>query len=284
VLRNSVTNPALSGALSFDSLGTDQLGHVHPQPSNSQPDIGAAELNQTLSTKPTANNDVLTDSDSAHTLSGGLGNDRIVGLAGNDTLNGGDGSDTFDGGSGNDKINGGTGVDIALYGGSTAVVFDLSGTTDKVTQGTAVDTLTGIEGGAGGSGADTFKGDAADNYFRGGDGKDTFTGGAGRDTYYYTSAQNSPATSGRDVITDFVHGQDKISLAYLDANPTQPGDQAFHWLGHSALGTTPGDLSWFTSGTNTIVQGSTDTDTAAEFWVQLNGNVGPSLAATDFYL
>jgi hypothetical protein len=53
---------------------------------------------------------------------------------------------------------------------------------------------------------------------------------------------------------------------------------------HGPLGTTPGDLAWFTSGTTTIVQGNTDTDTAAEFWIQLNGNVGASLAATDFVL
>ena len=86
------------------------------------------------------------------------------------------------------------------------------------------------------------------------------------------------------MITDFVHGQDKINLARIDPDSAHAGDQAFHWLGHSALGTTPGDLSWFSSGGNTIVQGSTDTDTAAEFWIQLNGNVGPSLAAADFVL
>ena len=86
------------------------------------------------------------------------------------------------------------------------------------------------------------------------------------------------------MITDFVHGQDKINLARIDPDPAHAGDQAFHWLGHSALGTTPGDLAWFVSGTNTIVQGNTDTDSAAEFWIQLNGNVGPSLAASDFVL
>jgi Ca2+-binding RTX toxin-like protein len=275
-LRNSASNPALSGALSFDSLGTDQLGHARPQPSTSSPDIGAAELNQTLSTQPSNNNDTLTGTGGINTISGGLGNDRIVGLAGNDTLNGNDGGDTFDGG---------TGVDIALYSGTTALVFDLSGTADKVTQGSAVDTLTGIEGGSGSSGPDTFKGDAASNFFRGGDGKDTATGGGGRDTYYLTSAQNSPAMStGRDVVTDFVHGQDKIDLARIDPDGGRAGDQAFHWLGHVALGTTPGDLSWFSSGGNTIVQGSTDTDSAAEFWIQLNGNIGASLAATDFVL
>ena len=181
---------------------------------------------------------MLTGTSAANTISGGLGNDRIVGLAGNDTLNGNDGSDTFDGGTGNDKINGGTGVDIALYSGSTALVFDLSGTTDKVTQGSAVDTLTGVEGGSGSSGADTFRGDGANNYFRGGDGKDTATGGGGRDTYYYTSAQNSPATSGRDVITDFVHGQDKINLARIDPDSAHPATRlSTGWatrLGHHA--------------------------------------------------
>ena len=284
LLRNAVDNPALAGGLSFDALRTDQLDHARPQPAGGSPDIGAAELSQTLSIDPSENNDTLTGTDAANTISGLAGNDRLLGLAGDDTLNGNEGSDTFDGGAGNDTINGDSGVDVALYGGSTAILFDLSGTTDSVRQGSFTDTLTGVEGGAGGAGADTFQGDDEANRFRGGDGKDTFTGGAGRDTYYYTSTQNSPANSGRDVITDFVHGQDRIDLANIDADPKQPGDQAFHWLGHGALGTTPGDLSWFNSGANTIVQGSTDTDSAAEFWIQLNGHVGPSLAASDFYL
>ena len=214
------TNPALGGGLVLRRLGTDQLGHARPQPSGSSPDIGAAELNQTLSTNPSNNNDTLTGTSATNTISGGLGNDRILGLAGNDTLNGNDGSDTFDGGAGNDKINGGTGVDIALYSGSTALVFDLSGTTDRVTQGSAVDTLTGIEGGGRQQRGRHLQGRCGRQLFRGGDGKDTSTGGGGRDTYYYTSAQNSPATSGRDVITDFVHGQDKIDLA--GSIPTAP--------------------------------------------------------------
>ena len=86
------------------------------------------------------------------------------------------------------------------------------------------------------------------------------------------------------MIADFAPGQDRIDLANIDADPRQPGDQAFHWLGQGALGTTPGDLSWFGSGGDTIIQGSTDTDRAAEFQIQLNGDVGPSLAAGDFYL
>ena len=146
----SPTPPSAAGSPSMRWAPTSWAMPARSPPASS-PDIGAAELNQTLSTHASANNDVLTGTSAANTISGGLGNDRIVGLAGNDTLNGNDGSDTFDGGTGNDKINGGTGVDIALYSGSTALVFDLSGTTDKVTQGSAVDTLTGIEGGSGSS-------------------------------------------------------------------------------------------------------------------------------------
>ena len=49
-LRNSVTNPALSGGDPLAALPTDQLGTARPLPAGSLPDIGAAERNQTLST------------------------------------------------------------------------------------------------------------------------------------------------------------------------------------------------------------------------------------------
>ena len=49
-LRNSVTNPALSGGDPLAALPTDQLGTARPLPAGSLPDIGAAERNQALST------------------------------------------------------------------------------------------------------------------------------------------------------------------------------------------------------------------------------------------
>ena len=66
-LRNSITNPALSGGDPLAALPTDQLGTARPLPAGSLPDIGAAERNQALSTTPSPNNDVLTGTDGINT-------------------------------------------------------------------------------------------------------------------------------------------------------------------------------------------------------------------------
>ena len=120
----------------------------------------------------------------------------------------------------------------------------------------------------------------------GGDGKDLYTGGAGRDLYDFNTVNDSRVGSTvRDVVTDFGYGQDKIDLAGIDADATRAGDQAFHWVGGAAFTANhPGEVGWFTSGANTVIQASTDNDAAAEFQLQLNGISGPSLAATDFHL
>ena len=145
------------------------------------------------------------------------------------------------------------------------------------------DTLTGIEGVVGTRAADTFHGDGNANWFMGGDGKDLYTGGGGRDTFDFNTVNDSRVGfSARDVITDFAHGQDKIDLTGIDADTTKAGDQAFHWVGSAAFTGAPGELGFFTSGANTVIQASNDTDSAGELQIQLTGH--PALAATDFYL
>ena len=197
-----------------------------------------------------------------------------------------DGSDLLDAGAGNDRLDGEAGSDTALFGGPIAVVVDLSGTTDTAKRGAETDTLVSIERAIGSSAADSFKGDANANAFMGGDGKDLYTGGAGRDLYDFNTVNDSRVGSTvRDVVTDFGYGRDKIDLAGIDANTSRTGDQAFHWVGSAAFTANhPGEVGWFTSGVNTVVQASTDNDAAAEFQLQLNGISGPSLAASDFYL
>jgi Ca2+-binding RTX toxin-like protein len=146
-----------------------------------------------------------------------------------------------------------------------------------------VDTLTGIEGVIGSSAADTLIGDALANYFFGRTGQDTQTGGGGRDLFDYNNVNNSrPGSTLRDVITDFVPGTDDLDLIGVDADVTRPGDQAFRFVGTGSLGTTPGALGYFTSGGNTIVRGSVDADTTAEFEIQLTGL--KTLSEADFYL
>ena len=285
-LRASITNPALGGADRFAAMPLDQLGQARSQPSGTVSDIGAVESARALSTTASANNDLLTGTSAANTISGLAGSDHIRGMAGNDRLAGGDGSDLLDGGTGNDRLDGGAGIDTALFGGSTAVVVDLSGATDTARRGSETDTLVSIEGAIGSSAADTFRGDAAGNRFMGGDGRDIYTGGAGRDLFDFNTVNDSRVgASLRDLITDLIVGQDRIDLAGIDADATRAGDQAFRWVGSTAFAANrPGEVGWFTSGTNTIIHANTDADSADEFQLQLTGNIGASLTANDFHL
>ena len=144
------------------------------------------------------------------------------------------------------------------------------------------DTLTGIEGAIGSSAADVFKGNEFNNYFQGGNGKDSFSGGSGRDLYDFNAvAESGVGTTLRDVVTDFVHLGDDFDLAGIDADTVIAGNQAFRWVGTSAL-TEVGQVGYFTSGGNTIIRGSNDADAASEFEIQLNGI--KALTVDDFYL
>ncbi len=141
-----------------------------------------------------AGDDVLVGTQAANVLVGNGGNDTITGGAGNDVLSGGDGDDTFDeeaGPSGGDVIDGGNGADTVLYAKRT---FNLS--ILLCTQSSAAacpancgeanegDTLVNVENASGGSGNDTFVGNASGNSFYGGSGDDTMDGNDGDDYLY----------------------------------------------------------------------------------------------------
>ena len=280
-LKNAVTNPALSAADPITASTFGQLGTTtRPLPAGSLPDIGSVEINQPLSTSPTANNDVLTGSNAANNLSGLAGNDYLKGLGGNDTLNGSDGSDVLDGGPGNDKLNGGNGVDLATFAGTTAVVVDLSANPATAKRGGETDTLTCIEGAIGSDKADTFKGDASNNEFQGGLGKDTYTGGGGRDLYAFNDRPGQPGRRRprRDQGLRARPGRDRPQPASTPTAPS-PGHQSFRWVGKATL-TGAAQLGYYVSGGNTIVRASTDADAAAELEIQLTGV--KTLTAGDF--
>jgi Ca2+-binding RTX toxin-like protein len=59
--------------------------------------------------------------DSADSLTGGSGNDTLVGLDGADTLEGGDGDDSLAGGAGGDTLDGGDGDDTLVGGAATTL-------------------------------------------------------------------------------------------------------------------------------------------------------------------
>jgi serralysin len=87
-----------------------------------------------------------------------------------------------------------------------------------------------------------------------------------------------------DVITDFVHGTDKLDLATLDADTALAGNQAFAApvLGGTFSGVfaNAGDL-YFDSAAH-VLYGNTDADTAAEFAIQLVGVA--TLTGADLFL
>ncbi len=111
--------------------------------------------------------------------------DYLMGGAGNDTIGGNSGNDTIYGGAGADKINGHAGND-ALYG---------DGGSDTLSGGGGNDRLDG------GAGNDTLNGDI---------GSDRLNGG-GADTFVFKSGY------GRDTISDFISGEDKIDLSGTSA-------------------------------------------------------------------
>ncbi|RUR67473.1 BapA prefix-like domain-containing protein [Variovorax guangxiensis] len=146
---------------------------------------------------------VLTAESGTNVANADIGN-GIVGTGYNDTFFATLGNDKYEGGGGTVTVSGVRawsntgGLDVVDYklAGSTALTIDLSkGGAQNTGFGTA--SFRDIEGLAGGSGADVFTDNAADNQFEGRGGNDVFnlTGG-GRDTLLYKLLASSDATGG----------------------------------------------------------------------------------------
>jgi Ca2+-binding RTX toxin-like protein len=155
-----------------------------------------------------AGNDTLVGGALAETLSGGPGADTLRGEALADVLNGDDGDDVLDGGAGGDTHTGGTGFDTADYGARTATVTaDLDGAADDGETSEADNVRPDVERLVGGAGDDTLTGNNATNVLAGGDGNDLLDpgrgaadqllGGAGTDTVTY-AARTLPVTADPD--------------------------------------------------------------------------------------
>ena len=198
----------------------DQRGAARPQPAGSLPDLGAVELNQPLSTGATANNDVRSGTNAANNLPASPATTTSRAWAATTRSTAAPAATCSTAVLATTSSQGGTGLDLVAYPGTAAVMVDLSGTNDTAKRGGETDTLIGIEGALGSSGNDRFKGDALNNEFQGKAGKDTMTGGGGRDTWDFNDVADSPAGATRDVVTDFVPGQDVLDLAGIDADGT----------------------------------------------------------------
>ena len=197
--------------------------------------------------------DTLFGGAAGDTLTGGLGSDILIGAKGDDRLTGGGGTDTFfynarQFGSDTitDFVRGADRINLAALGiadfatlqksivavGTTdsAIRFQFGGQTESilinnVTPGqfaasdfTLTSSATARTPAAtdladdlfGGNADDTLSGLGGADRLNGGKGDDTLTGGSGADIFVFSARQ-----FGRDTITDFVRGEDKIDLSGL---------------------------------------------------------------------
>lgn len=131
-----------------------------------------------------AGNDILVGNDSANTLLGMVGKDTILGGAGDDNLQGGEGDDSLVGGAGADIISGGSGIDTVSYASSSAkVTVDLT----RTERGMADPRTVGHDEGMGDAliGIESVVGSAGDDEFFASVDAVTISGGAGIDTVDY---------------------------------------------------------------------------------------------------
>ncbi|WP_422040368.1 M10 family metallopeptidase C-terminal domain-containing protein [Roseibium sp.] len=136
-----------------------------------------------------------------------------------------------------------------------------------------------IENAIGGSGDDTIIGNAAANVLTGGAGADTLTGGAAGDTFAFADGDSGAPVADRDLVTDFVAGTDLLDLSEMDADTQTGGNQEFRFLGTDAFDGAAGALRHgYDAGRDvTTLEGDTDGDGAADFAIDLTGNIALGL-------
>ncbi len=222
-----------------------------------------------------------------------LGNDLMLGFAGNDIYRinsvlddireiAGQGTDTvitrnasttlknnFE----NLTLDNTAGFLTALNGTGNSVVNVITGNSNG-------NTLSGL------GGNDAISGGAGVDIIVGGTGKDTLTGGSGNDDFDYNATSESTVGVDRDVISDFAHNFDDMDLSTIDANLNVAGNQAFTFIGNVAFTGTAGEVRFFTSGADVIVQAEIhgDGNQTADMEIQLTGAAAVGINANDFIL
>jgi Ca2+-binding RTX toxin-like protein len=180
------------------------------------------------------------------TLAGDENANSLYGEAGNDVLKGGGGTDKLYGGSGDDQLNsdamgdvldGGTGNDTANFADAQAGVavnlaygrFNWGTHLQPVPQGTP-DNIVNVESVYGSNTHDYIVGDGQANVLTGnggvdriwgGDGADVINGGSGNDllngggandTFVFNLNAAGDVDLGKDTISDFTDGQDRLQF------------------------------------------------------------------------
>jgi Ca2+-binding RTX toxin-like protein len=109
------------------------------------------------------------------------------------------------------------------------------------------------------------------NVIDGSYGKDTLTGGGAGDAFVWSSVNEIGLFNfDPDIVTDFNTAEDVLHFANIDADETLAGNQDFTFIGTAAF-TAPGQINWFTNGTDTFIQLNTNADLTVDGIIQLNG-------------
>ena len=175
----------------FDAALTNRVGNSHVS------GAGLSEL-------------IVGHKSQADHLSGGKGDDALIGLGGDDLLHGGKGQDLLLGNDGADRLKGGDGADRLKGGAGKDALFGGAGK-DDVQGGAGADSLHGGNGGdtlGGGKGDDVLFGGDGGDILNGGLGDDRLAGGKGPDTFVFSTALGPHNV---DTIADFGAG-DVIAL------------------------------------------------------------------------
>jgi Ca2+-binding RTX toxin-like protein len=172
-----------------------------------------------------------------------------------------------------DEMRGTSGADTFLFAAATGnITVNLLGGADSVSGGDGNDVQLG------GNGNDTLVGGAGQDELWGQAGTDNLTGGLGADVFVFSDLSEVGLGGARDVITDFVHGQDIIRLTQIDANLNLVDNQQFTFIGGSTFGKIAGELRY----SGGVLAADLDADGKADFQIALTG--APELGAADFQL
>lgn len=208
--------------------------------------------------------DVLQGDAGGDVLRGGGGDDRIFAGDNDDLLYGDSGSDTLRGEAGGDIIHGGASGDVLLGDLGADRLYGDAGT-DNLVGGEDNDQLYG------GAEGDVLSGGTGDDALDGGAGGDVLFGGAGADRFIFSKVSDTaPAGSDRDIIKDFVSGEDRIDLSRIDAIAATGENDAFTLVG--SFSGTAGELTISALGAGNLVAGDTDGDGNADFGIFVHGD------------
>ncbi len=252
----TLTDTALTSSGIIDSLTGIELASLTG--SAAADDINASAFTGSVSVTGGAGNDVIIGAVGASLLNGNNGNDTITGQANNDSILGGAGNDSLDGGDGADRVNGQDGQDT-VNGGTGNDTLTGDGGVDVINGGDGDDSILG------GAGNDTLSGDGGNDTVTGDDGNDSINGGNGADLLN--------GNAGNDRI---VGGADDDSIYGGGGNDVLIGD--------NEDGTGDGnDLIDGGAGNDTIIGGGGDDNLNGEQGNDLifGGNGNDTLAGSD---